>query len=54
MKVFKKTVLSKDASAKRGNQNDSVTNQSATIKLKSISEADRQRLRIPSYQYILP
>ena len=43
MKTKKKTVLLADKS-----RNDS------PIKLKAITKTERERLRIPSYQYILP
>lgn len=53
MKIFKKTVLNGIA-ASGSNHDTYVSSQDVTIKLKGISDAERESLRIPSYQYILP
>jgi hypothetical protein len=54
MKVTKKTIFSKSNLQGDVAQVSSVSKQSKVIKLKEITEADRQKLRIPSYQYLLP
>lgn len=53
MKVSKKTALSVARMAQTGGRND-VTPQPQVIKLKAVTDTERQRLRITSYQYILP
>lgn len=53
MKALKKTVLSIASDKQDGGRNNTVAKYPA-IKLKAITSAERQRLRISSYQYILP
>lgn len=47
----KPMLLKQVSSSKTGKGSDVNCN---TIKLKSITNADRQKLRIPSYSYLLP
>ncbi len=54
MKVSKKTILSKASMTQNGSRNDAVGISATTIRLKPVTNADRQRLRISSYQYLLP
>lgn len=54
MKVSKKTVLSMTSMTQNGGRNDAVGLSATTIKLKPVTNAERQRLRISSYQYLLP
>lgn len=52
MNVTKKTAFS--TSAKCQNDNREKSAQRPAIVLKAVTNAERQRLRISSYQYILP
>ena len=54
MKVSKKTALSIARMTQDGGQNNITTAHTPAIKLKAVTNTERQRLRIPSYQYILP
>lgn len=54
MKVSKKSALSIAKMAQDGGRKNITTAQIPAIKLKAVTNAERQRLRIPSYQYILP
>lgn len=54
MKVSKKPVLSIARLAQDGGRKNTTTAPTQAIKLKAVTDAERQRLRIPSYQYILP
>lgn len=54
MKVLKKTALSVARMAQVGGRNNVTTAQPQAIRLKAVTNAERQRLRISSYQYILP
>lgn len=47
-----KPVFGGSASSKMSGVNSKVSNRA--IKLKGVTAEDRQRLRIPSYQYLLP
>lgn len=51
-----KTISLNIINPKNGNNQDtcSTRNQNTAIKIKGIAETDRQKFRIPSYQYILP
>lgn len=52
---MKKSNMSSSISVKLGNASDSLKKTiQKGIKLKAISPAERERLRIPSYEYILP
>lgn len=53
MKVSKKTALSAAHMTKVGDRNNRTT-APKSIKLKAVTAAEREQLRIPSYQYILP
>lgn len=55
MKAQKKISLN-IITTKGGNNQDAYPThgQNTAIRIKGIAEADRQKLRIPSYQYILP
>lgn len=55
MKTLKKISLN-IITTQGGNNQDtySTHSQNTAIKIKGIAEADRQKFRIPSYQYILP
>lgn len=52
MKVIKKP-LCKASKAENGGRNTTNTDGSV-IKLRAISDAEREKLRIPTYQYLLP
>ncbi len=54
MKVSKKTSLSIARMTQDGGRKNITTAHTPAIKLKAVTDAERQRLRIPSYQYILP
>lgn len=54
MKVSKKTALSVARMAQVGGRKNLTTARPQAIKLKAVTTAERQRLRISSYQYILP
>lgn len=54
MKVIKKTILSMVAINQNGDRNSAVDTQAHAIRLKAVTEAERQSLRISSYQYLLP
>lgn len=54
MKVSKKTALSVADMAQVGGRNNFTTARPQAIKLKAVTTAERKRLRIPSYKYILP
>lgn len=54
MKVIKKISTDANLNSFSGNLDGSVLIRPIRIKLRGITEADRERLRIPSYQYILP
>lgn len=54
MKVLKKTASSDARMAQTGGRNNLATSRSQVIKLKAVTNDERQFLRIPSYQYILP
>lgn len=54
MKVSKKTALSVAHMTQDGGRNNLTTAQPQAIKLKAVTTAERQQLRISSYQYILP
>lgn len=54
MKVSKKTALAVANMAKVGGRNNLTTAKPQAIKLKAVTTAERQRLRISSYQYLLP
>ena len=53
MKISKKTALTLTAIAKTGGQGGYAQARNV-IKLKGITTAEREKLRIPSYKYILP
>ncbi len=54
MKASKKTVLSIASDKQDGGRNNTTVAKYPAIKLKVVTSAERQRLRISSYQYILP
>lgn len=54
MKVSKKPVLSIAPNNQDGGRDNIVAVKCPAIKLKVVTSAERQRLRISSYQYILP
>jgi len=54
MKVFKKPALPTVQIAHDRDRNNTMTSHASAIKLKAVTDAERQRLRISSYQYILP
>lgn len=54
MKALKKTVLSIASDKQDGGRNNTTVAKYPAIKLKAVTSAERQRLRISSYQYILP
>jgi hypothetical protein len=54
MKVSKIPSKSKATTLKGSGQSVATFNRPAKLKLKAISDADRQKLRINSYQYLLP
>ena len=54
MKVSKNPVSSVARIAKGGGRNNVTTPRPQAIKLKAVTDAERQRLRISSYRYILP
>ncbi|MBD5263252.1 MAG: hypothetical protein HDS39_04175 [Bacteroides sp.] len=52
---MKKSNMSSSISVKLGKGSDSLKNAiQKGIKLQAISSSERERLRIPSYEYILP
>lgn len=54
MKVFKKPALPTAQMTQDRGRKNTTTAQTPVIKLKAVTDAERQRLRISSYQYILP
>lgn len=54
MKVSKKTALSMTSMSQNGGRGKTMDKPELQIKLKPVTGAERQRLRIPSYQYLLP
>lgn len=50
--TMSKPVFASTASSKISSANSKVSN--CAVKLKAVTMEDRQRLRIPSYQYLLP
>lgn len=54
MKVTKKSVMSIADIARKGDGKNTVSSHVPEVRLKAVTNAERQRLRIPSYQYILP
>lgn len=54
MKILKETALSVARMAEVGDRNNFTTAQPQAIKLKALTNTERQRLRISSYQYLLP
>lgn len=54
MKALKKTVLPIASDKQDGGRNNTAVAKYPAIKLKAVTSAERQRLRISSYQYILP
>lgn len=54
MKLSKKTVLLMTSMSQNGGRNKAAVASASAIRLKAVSDAERERLRIPSYQYILP
>lgn len=54
MKALKKTVLPIASDKQDGGRNNTAVAKYPAIKLKVVTSAERQRLRISSYQYILP
>lgn len=54
MKVSKKPALSIARIAQDGGRKNITTAHTPAIKLKAVTSAERQRLRISSYHYILP
>lgn len=54
MKVSKKNVSSMTSMTQNGGRNGSVNSSVSQIRLRPVTTAERQRLRIPSYQYLLP
>lgn len=53
MKISKKTALTLTAIVKTGGHVDCAQARNV-IKLKGVTMAEREKLRIPSYKYILP
>lgn len=54
MKVFKKPAFSTAQVTQDKGRNNTATTHTPTIKLKAVTNTERQSLRISSYQYILP
>lgn len=54
MKVTKKNILSKTTITQNGSRNDAMGISPTPITLRPVTDAERQRLRIPSYKYLLP
>ena len=54
MKVLKKTAFTAAHISKDGGRDNLSTAKPQAIKLKAVTAAERQLLRISSYQYILP
>lgn len=54
MKVFKKPALPTARMTQDRGRNNTTTAHTPAIKLKAVTNAERQSLRISSYQYILP
>lgn len=54
MKVFKKPALPTSQMTQDRGRNNTKSACTSAIKLKAITNAERQSLRISSYQYILP
>lgn len=53
MNVSKK-ILKESSMEINGGRKSTEISETSSIKLKAITITDRQRLRIPSYQYLLP
>jgi hypothetical protein len=53
MKVIKKSTLRVRTNTKVGSS-DAAALKQPIIRLKEITDLDRQKLRIPTYQYLLP
>lgn len=54
MKVSKQTVLSMASMAQNGGRKNIVATPVPRIRLKPVTNVERQQLRISSYQYLLP
>ncbi len=54
MKASKKTMLSIASMTKDRGSNVSTVKPAAHIKLRTVTNAERQQMRISSYQYLLP
>lgn len=54
MKVIKKMTLAAANMTQAEGRDKPATARTKAIKLKAVTNAERQRLRISSYQYILP
>jgi hypothetical protein len=54
MKVSKTPSKSKATTSKNSSQSVVTFNTHKKIEFRDISDADRQNLRIPTYQYLLP
>lgn len=54
MKVSKKTVLTVVSMTQNGGRNNIAGTSVSQIKLKPVTDIERQHLRISSYKYLLP
>ena len=54
MKVSKKTAMSVGCSTQDGGRKNHTAARPQAIKLKAVTTAERQQLRIMTYHYILP
>jgi hypothetical protein len=54
MKDSNRLLLRGKLTRKKVSKGTIVSNHTASIKLKCITDTDRERLRIPSYTYLLP
>lgn len=54
MKVSKQPVLSMASMTQKGGRKNNMATSASRIKLKPVTNVERQQLRISSYQYLLP
>ena len=54
MKVSKQPVLSMASMTQNGGRKNTMTTSASRIRLKPVTNDERQQLRISSYQYLLP